>query len=400
MKEKLVIKNFGPIKSVELELGRFNVLIGEQATGKSTVAKLLAVCRYFSYIAMDDAVYGGETRFSAGLAAWGLNEAVKQNSYIFYECKHYALTVEQKLTPMISGTPEGKGKFYPLVFWPSLKPKSNDFKNLLSELKKIWSSPRQGPANRIIPTSFFKNDVANVMDNPFYLPAERGLQSIFSLGKSSIENISDSLFNQFAQLDQISRLFGLDTDIEPLDIVYKNEQGKGYIRKNSEVQFYSLFNAASGYQSTIPSVLVAKYYNEVRQKRKTIIIEEPELNLFPTTQQQLMQYMVHQVMNYNNSMLLTTHSPYVLASLNNMLYAHKIGQTYAEDVDKIISKKYWLNPSEFSAYRLLNDGTSKNIVDNELEEVEVEELDKAGKEINEAYDRILAIKFGRNEKPE
>jgi len=398
LKEKLIIKNFGPIKSVELELGRFNVLIGEQATGKSTVAKLLAVCRYFSYIAMDDAVYGFETKFSAGLAAWGLNEAVKQDSYIFYECKHYSLTVEQKLPSWITGFPDKNGKYHLNVFWPSLKPKSNEFINLLTELNKIWSSPRQGPANRIIPTSFFTNDVANVMDNPFYLPAERGLQSIFSLGKSSIENISDSLFNQLAQLDKISRLFGFDTDIEPLDIVYKNEQGKGYVRKKAEDQFFSIFYAATGYQSTIPAVLVAKYYNELRKKNKTIIIEEPELNLFPTTQQQLMQYLVNNVMNYDNSMLLTTHSPYVLASLNNMLYAYKVGQTYADDVDKIISKKYWLNPSEFSAYRLLNGGTSRNIVDKELEEVAVEELDGAGKEINEAYDRILAIKFGRNEK--
>ena len=50
MKEKLIIKNFGPIKSVDLDLGKITVLIGDQATGKSTVAKVLSICRYFSYI--------------------------------------------------------------------------------------------------------------------------------------------------------------------------------------------------------------------------------------------------------------------------------------------------------------------------------------------------------------
>ncbi|MCW3108369.1 MAG: ATP-binding protein, partial [Segetibacter sp.] len=45
MKEKLIIRNFGPIKDVELELGRFNVLIGDQGTGKSTVAKVLSVIK-------------------------------------------------------------------------------------------------------------------------------------------------------------------------------------------------------------------------------------------------------------------------------------------------------------------------------------------------------------------
>ena len=50
MKESLVIKNFGPIKSVDLELGKMTILIGEQATGKSTIAKVLTVCRYWSHI--------------------------------------------------------------------------------------------------------------------------------------------------------------------------------------------------------------------------------------------------------------------------------------------------------------------------------------------------------------
>ena len=49
-KERLVIMNFGPIKSVDLKLGKMTILIGEQATGKSTIAKVLSVCRYFSYI--------------------------------------------------------------------------------------------------------------------------------------------------------------------------------------------------------------------------------------------------------------------------------------------------------------------------------------------------------------
>ena len=37
--QKKYIKNNGPIKELEMELGRFSLLIGEQATGKSTIAK-------------------------------------------------------------------------------------------------------------------------------------------------------------------------------------------------------------------------------------------------------------------------------------------------------------------------------------------------------------------------
>lgn len=42
--EKIIIRNFGPIKNIEFNLDKqFNVVIGEQATGKSTLAK----CIYF-----------------------------------------------------------------------------------------------------------------------------------------------------------------------------------------------------------------------------------------------------------------------------------------------------------------------------------------------------------------
>ena len=319
MKEKLVIRNFGPIKSVELELSRFNVFIGEQGTGKSTVAKLLAVCRYFSYIAMDDAFIAGQTKFSLGLASWGLSDAVHIDSFISYECANYSLTVTHTEQRIKSSFINNKGEYEDQIifsFVPTCKPKSNHFINLLEEYQKIISQPRNrpvNPTNRILPTSFFLNDVAAVMDNPFYIPTERGLQSIFSLGRSSIENISDSLYNQFARIDYVVRLFKDETLIEPLGIVYKNVDGRGYIKKVNEDNFYSLYNAASGYQSTIPVVLLMEYYISIRKKAKTFIIEEPELNLFPSAQKELMQYLVDKTMNYGNTMLLTTHSPYVLA---------------------------------------------------------------------------------------
>ena len=42
----LVIKNVGPIKNVDIELNRFNVVIGPQSSGKSTVAKILSACMW------------------------------------------------------------------------------------------------------------------------------------------------------------------------------------------------------------------------------------------------------------------------------------------------------------------------------------------------------------------
>jgi energy-coupling factor transporter ATP-binding protein EcfA2 len=392
MKEKLIIKNFGPIRHVELELGRFNVLIGEQATGKSTVAKLLAVCRYFSYIIGDDNPF--EAFFEPGLGEWGLAEAIQDETYIRYESEDYLLEV--KPTPASLVELVSNEEYEDLILLPYLTPKSHKFQELILEFDRI--KPGEGSfGNSWIPTSFFQNDVARVMDNPFYLPAERGLQSIFSLGKSSIHNLSDALFNQFARIDQIARLFKNDTAIEPLGVVYKNVEGKGYIKKQGGDSFFSLFNAATGYQSTIPVVLLTKYYSELKKKAKTFIIEEPELNLFPSAQKKLMQYLVSTVVNHNHSMLLTTHSPYVLTSLNNMIYAHKVGQVNAEGTKEVISEKYWLNLDEVSVYMMLPDGTCEDIIDHEEGLIKADRIDAISGVLNKEFDALLNLEFAGNE---
>ena len=39
--QKIIVRNFGSIKEAEVELGKFNLFIGEPASGKSTLAKLI-----------------------------------------------------------------------------------------------------------------------------------------------------------------------------------------------------------------------------------------------------------------------------------------------------------------------------------------------------------------------
>ena len=41
MLQRLEIKNFGPVKSASIEIRPALILIGQQASGKSTIAKLI-----------------------------------------------------------------------------------------------------------------------------------------------------------------------------------------------------------------------------------------------------------------------------------------------------------------------------------------------------------------------
>ena len=403
MSEILTIRNFGPIKDITIDLRKVNVLIGENATGKSTIAKVLSVCRYFSYI-LDDNLF--PNAFEDGLNAKGLSEFIQKDSLVLYECQHYSFAASRGIKKeQVTDNEDGAilGAYELPVFFVKLKRKSKEFKRLLNELEEI--KPKETGAQYgfasdsawTIPASFFQNDVSIVLDNPFYVPTERGLQSIFSLGKSSIQNLSDSLFNQLAELYQIAGYFKTDTIIEPLGIIYKNIKGEGYIKKDSNETFFSLFNAASGYQSTIPIVLLVKYYTEIRKKKKTFIIEEPELNLFPTSQNELVRFLVNNVANHSNSVLITTHSPYILTSLNNLMYAYGVGQKEPVEANKVIDKKYWINPDDVSAYMLLTEGTCEDILDREEGLISAEKIDSVTNILNEQFSSLLNLQFSENE---
>ena len=54
--EKLIIKNFGSIKKAEIDFNKINIFIGEQATGKSLIAKVLFFCKNF-FVYWQDALF-------------------------------------------------------------------------------------------------------------------------------------------------------------------------------------------------------------------------------------------------------------------------------------------------------------------------------------------------------
>ena len=133
----------------------------------------------------------------------------------------------------------------------------------------------------------------------------------------------------------------------------------------------------------------------MKKKKKTFIVEEPELNLFPSIQKELVNYLAKEAKNFGNTILLTTHSPYILTSLNNLMFAYQTGQSNGEDIDKIIDKKYWVNPADVSAYMMFPNGECKSIIDREGL-IKTEKIDNISqilnKEFNEMFDIELAVK--------
>ena len=122
------------------------------------------------------------------------------------------------------------------------------------------------------------------------------------------------------------------------------------------------------------------------------MIEEPELNLFPLSQDKLVRFLVDKCVNNNISMLLTTHSPYILTSLNNLMYAYQIGKDNVSKVERIVERRYWVNPEDVSAYMLLPNGTCESIIDSEGL-IKAEKIDSVSAILNEDFNAIMDIEI-------
>ena len=84
-----------------------------------------------------------------------------------------------------------------------------------------------------------------------------------------------------------------------------------------------LRSSSSGQQEALPLLFSLMEYPGSSAGPHLIIIEEPEAHLFPTAQKYMLDLMVERVVLTNCDILFTTHSPYVLACLNNHISRFK-----------------------------------------------------------------------------
>lgn len=134
------------------------------------------------------------------------------------------------------------------------------------------------------------------------------------------------------------------------------------------------------------------FYYLLNNKKAYFIIEEPESNLFPNAQKAVIEF-VSMIQNSDNKILLTTHSPYVLGTLNNLLYSYDIyksDENKKEKLNKIIKKEFWINYDNFSSYFLKNGGC-KNCLDEAARCIQNEVIDEASNIINKEFDLLVEM---------
>ena len=422
--QKLRIKNFGAIsKGFEenngfIEFSKATVFLGEQGSGKSTIAKLIS-----TFLWIEKALHRGDFDCSE------LNVEIFVNKYLAWHSIESYLQEDSEI--------EFIGFTYSFLF-----------QNKKFIVRKLDNS------------IFYQRPKIS------YISSERNFCS--SIPRA--EMISGLLHNLSLTIEDFQNaseyIKATDLPIGNFSYRYDKNTKRKFI-SNKNHQEIQLYEAASGIQSLTPLYLITKYYSDVslqfldtdiallsveqkKQIRKIVddwlkkydtniktksnftfqilkmagilnvelenkestnasvlelennifgivnscfinIVEEPEQNLYPNSQKAIMEFLFHSLQHQGNRLIFTTHSPYVLGTVNNCLYAGNLMHKKL-DVTSIIDKEKCLKPEELRAYFIEN-GKIVSAFDEELGQINHDLIDGCSREINEIYEKLSDVEF-------
>ncbi|MGL5276542.1 AAA family ATPase [Myroides sp.] len=406
MQRKIKVRNFGPIREGNkandgwIDIHKVTVFIGDQGSGKSTVAKLISVFTW-----LEKALIRGDKTLP-------LKENTVLDLLAYHRLQNY---IEY------SSELEYRGKYYHLKL--VVNEEKYDIEAVLLCEKDI------------------------VLPKVMYVPAERNVLS-------SIENITQVsnlvagslqtylIEYRYAQLENKDQQVSLP--INKASYLYDSSSSNSYIVLNYKK--LKVTEASSGFHSVVPLYLVTDYlakfikqdidklinllstdqqiryldevsglfdktinsstnetyfknreeYSSIKNKyicRSFInIVEEPEQNLFPKSQRLVLNKLVaYNNENEHNQLVLTTHSPYLINYLTLAIEAGKLedkakdNKEILDKINDIVPLDSVLKEDDVVVYQLNEDNgiveklatykglpTDDNYLNNSLEEINVQ----------------------------
>ena len=133
----------------------------------------------------------------------------------------------------------------------------------------------------------------------------------------------------------------------------------------------TLLERASAGQQNVIRILQDMFTNVLYNEVTFRVIEEPEAHLHPIAQRHLMHILALMRNHIDSQIVLTTHSPYLLAVVQNLLTAGQQSMNATDAITEIqegVSELCWLLPDDVEVYHL-KDGVSHAIVKPDAEPV-------------------------------
>lgn len=428
MAEKLIVKNFAGIKDLEIEIKRINILIGPQASGKSVCAKLLFYFKNFvweilSIVENEQTKRNLDFNYSKTFEeyfppdSWG-----KEDFFVRYEISNLFIEVSRKQ--------DAKGRIS-LSYSDLFKKELTDLRNLLKKVREKSSEKNTQYDNLdklYLTAQVLRDHLVEFLCKS--IGREAAFHQLFiPAGRSFFANLQSNIFSFLSSnnaLDPFLRSFGstyesikrarLTSRVYRGEIYTKeieeeinrliekslcgkhiHEKGKDFLEV-ADGRRISVANSSSGQQETLPLTIMLAALPFLASSRmgQTVYIEEPEAHLFPSAQRNIIE-LIATVFNYRKEQLqffITTHSPYVLTALNNLLQAGLLYEDSSDDIqhqlEKIVSKYKSLDISDLSAYVLMN-GKCNSIVCPDTGLIDARVIDSVSDELAIEFDQLLNV---------
>ena len=419
---KIKIHNLGPVKDVEFVLNRINVITGPQCSGKSTIAKVVCACSWlekdavrrqslthvtrevfeqvlFTYHQLDkypkhddieveydgDALYVRYTKdsFDVHMAAGFEQKSLGKVAYLPAERNIAAIeNVESFKLPEINI----RGYLWD---WFIIRTKYTDANplDLFSLGIKYYYSKERGDVLRL----------ANGKEIPLNT-ASSGLQSVTPLYACIhymtswiYQNKEDASYEEKEMLEKaiymrMSRKDYKEKGIDIPDNILETQILPGVLDVTHRVIEQIINSPAAdeirmteGYVNNI-----AELISQLSQPHYSrIILEEPEMNLFPQSQIDLVYDMLRMVDVNRDSLFINTHSPYILYALNNCMLGGLV-KDKIDDEELLVQQDSYIDPKLVSVWEL-RDGVFSSKMENKERTIQ----DAEGLIRSNYFDRVM-----------
>ena len=397
---KIRIKNFGPIKEGYLEdddfldIKKVTIFIGNQGSGKSTVAKLISTMMWLEKSINKGDMNGLSNSFFHYYSKFqGISEYFKSNSYIDYLGEKYSLKfLEKEVIP----------EKYEVEFSKYLTPKVMYIpaeRNTLSSITNIKGMPDHlltfyeelRRANKDL-----KGERLKLPINDYEYEYDEQSDSSFIVGPDYKIN----LLNASSGVQSLAPLYVVSRNLAELvthsdDVLRKSMNSNSILKMNEEMVALEANDAIPETDKIIKrKEIKAKYL----PKCFINIVEEPEQNLYPTSQRQILNSLLEfNNLSEGNKLIMTTHSPYIINYLSLAIQADYLkGKIHSEELleklNAIVPLKSTISASDVAIYQMdERDGTIRKLSTFEGIPSDKNLLNQSLADGNDLFDQLLEI---------
>jgi len=403
MNERLIIQNFAGL-NVDIELGRINIFIGPQASGKSVCAKLL----YFFkdvFINILQSAEDGQTISD-----------LKEHLHDYFLRLFDITTIHNNF--LITYTIEEESIEVRYLHKKLVVEFSSYYLDIYKQCKLIVSSD----IGFSVPfTDRLEKELvarAEIDLHPFagawqlFIPASRAIFSVLeNYNTVKIPSfLEDPLFSQFERLyrsiqrNKLRQLIPVERPIQNLvkKVLKATLIGdeKAYFLQQANGQVVKIQQSSSGQQEILPLLLLLEYLSSEKSPnlKSVVYIEEPETHLFSESQRILAHLLaqVYQQRGLPIQYIITTHSPYLLASFNNLVYAHQLAQTLRDQpaelqqLYQVVPLSQQLPLADFRVYGF-EKGSAHSLINIESGLLSADLLDSASDVTADQFTALMAL---------